>query len=225
MSKELQVMQPQSMNELMTLSETLSASDFVPVSMQGKPQDVAGAIMFGMEIGLKPMQALQNVAVINGRPSIYGDGMLAIVMGSDVFESIKETFDDKTMTAKCTATRKGETSNTQLFSQDDAVNAGLWGKKGPWTQYPKRMLKFRARGFCLRDTFPDILSGIISTEEAQDYPPEAEIIDETPIIDLIDAAKSIKDLMSIHENLSKEEKELFASAFSAKKESINNADS
>ena len=105
MSTQLAVLAPQSVNELQTLAENLSKSSFVPVAMAGKPQDVAGAIMFGMEVGLKPMQALQNIAVINGRPSIYGDGMLAIVMGSEVFESIKETFDDKTMTATCTAVR------------------------------------------------------------------------------------------------------------------------
>ena len=180
MSTQLAVLAPQSVNELQTLAENLSKSSFVPVAMAGKPQDVAGAIMFGMEVGLKPMQALQNIAVINGRPSIYGDGMLAIVMGSEVFESIKETFDDKTMTATCTAVRKGGTTNTQTFSKEDAIQAGLWdgvskkGNKLPWSAYPKIMLKFRARGFCLRDTFPDILSGIISTEEAKDTPPPVE---------------------------------------------------
>lgn len=234
MTKELQIIQPTSMTELMTLAETLATSDFVPVSMQGKAQDVAGAIMFGMEVGLKPMQALQNIAVIKGRPSIYGDGMLAIVMGSNVFGSIKETFNDSTMTATCTAIRKDGSTNTQTFSQVDAEQAGLWaktskeGKNMPWSAYPKRMLKFRARGFCLRDTFPDILSGIISTEEAQDYPePEqkvvAEVVNEkTPIDEQILDCKTISELMAIHEKLSKEDKTLYAGNFSNQKEIIQN---
>jgi hypothetical protein len=56
------------------------------------------------------------------------------------------------------------------FSVADAKRAGLWGKSGPWTQYPRRMLQLRARGFALRDAFPDVLKGLVTAEEAQDYP-------------------------------------------------------
>jgi hypothetical protein len=60
------------------------------------------------------------------------------------------------------------------FSVADAVRAGLWGKSGPWTQYPKRMLQLRARGFALRDAFPDVLKGLVTAEEAQDYPADTQ---------------------------------------------------
>jgi hypothetical protein len=56
------------------------------------------------------------------------------------------------------------------FSVEDAKRAGLWGKQGPWTAYPKRMLSMRARGFAIRDCFADVLKGLITAEEAQDYP-------------------------------------------------------
>ena len=49
------------------------------------------------------------------------------------------------------------------------LKAGLWAKSGPWTQYPKRMMQMRARGFALRDKFADALGGLITVEEAQDY--------------------------------------------------------
>ena len=52
----------------------------------------------------------------------------------------------------------------------DAKRAGLAGKSGPWTQYPRRMLQMRARGFALRDAFPDLLRGLVTAEEAMDYP-------------------------------------------------------
>jgi hypothetical protein len=64
----------------------------------------------------------------------------------------------------------------RTFSQDDAKTAGLWGKQGPWSQYPKRMLQLRARGFALRDAFPDALRGIHSADESRDM-----VIDVSPV--------------------------------------------
>jgi hypothetical protein len=77
--------------------------------------------------------------------------------------------------AVCVAKRKNRTEVISKYSVEDAKRAGLWNKQGPWTQYPKRMLQMRARGFALRDAFPDVLKGLITVEEAQDYP------DDTPV--------------------------------------------
>ncbi len=214
-NNQLTAFNPQSMTELMQLAEMLKDSAFVPTGMQGKPQDILPCIMYGNSLGMHPMQSLQNIAVINGRPSLYGDGMLAVVMGSTVFESIKETFDDSTMTATCTASRKDGTTNTQTFSQADAEQAGLWarqskaGSKMPWSSYPKRMLKFRARGFCLRDTFPDILNGIISTEEAGDYPEQSQEIKQVEVLTVEERAAACTtraEVMAIYKDLTVEEK-------------------
>jgi len=74
------------------------------------------------------------------------------------------------MAAVCQAKRRGYAKPTiATFSVADAKKAGLWGKSGPWQQYPKRMLQLRARGFALRDAFPDVLRGLVTAEEAQDY--------------------------------------------------------
>ncbi len=75
--------------------------------------------------------------------------------------------------AVCVAKRKGRKPVIAKFSVEDAKRAGLWGKQGPWQAYPKRMMQMRARGFALRDAFPDALKGLITVEEAQDFPPEA----------------------------------------------------
>ena len=75
------------------------------------------------------------------------------------------------MVATCEAKRRGDAEPVvSRFSMADAKRAGLAGKTGPWTQYPKRMLQMRARGFALRDAFPDLLRGFVTAEEAQDYP-------------------------------------------------------
>jgi len=163
-------------------AQVLSGSDMVPKDYQNKPGNVLIAIQMGLEIGLKPMQSLQNISVINGRPSVWGDAFIAICRNHPKCEYIRETFDEKTMTATCTAKRKDDDEvNIETFDKQDAILAGLWVKKGPWTQYPQRMLKMRARAFCLRDLFPDALKGLSIAEEAQDFSlPVIKQINEAP---------------------------------------------
>ena len=116
---------------------------------------------------------MQNIAVINGRPSIWGDAMLALVKGSGLLEYIAETPTDTHCTVKIKRVNEPET--TRSFSLEDAKKAGLLGKAGPWTQYPKRMMQMRARSWALRDAFPDVLKGIYSAEEARDMPAEIDM--------------------------------------------------
>lgn len=160
---------PSNLKEAMEYATIIANSAMVPKTYQGKAGDILVAVQMGAELGLKPIQALQNIAVINGKPSVYGDALLALVQAHPSFEDIKEWYDDKTNTAFCTVKRKNQTEHTVSFSIEDAKKAGLWGKSGPWTQYPKRMMQMRARGFALRDKFADALGGLITVEEAQDY--------------------------------------------------------
>lgn len=133
------------------------------------------AMAKGKELGLSPMASLDSIAVINGRPSVWGDAALALCQASGELLDMTEDFDGKDC-AVCTITRKGRKSPiTRRFSVEDAKRAGLWGKGGPWSQYPQRMLQLRARGFALRDAFADVLRGMPTVEEARDY----DIIDTT----------------------------------------------
>ena len=163
-------LRPQNMTELIQLSEIMAGSQLVPKDYRGKPGDTLIAMLMGLELGLNPIQSLQNIAVINGKPSIYGDALLALMQNHPAFGGITESFDDATMTASCTVWRKGGEQHTQIFSQADAQTAGLWGKQGPWKQYPKRMLQWRARGFAIRSQFADALAGLITQDEAEDIP-------------------------------------------------------
>lgn len=159
---------PRSLTEAMEFSKMICNSELVPSSFRGKAESVLIAIQMGAEIGLHPIQALQNIAVINGRPSLWGDAMLALCMSHPQWGEIIEEHDDTSAT--CHIVRRGREMHSVKFSIDDAKRAGLWGKAGPWTTYPKRMLQMRARGFALRDTFPDALKGLCSAEEQQDIP-------------------------------------------------------
>lgn len=181
---------PQTLTEAMEFSKLLAESSMVPRQYQGKPQDVLVCVQWGQELGLAPMQALQNIAVINGKPSVYGDAAMALVQHSPVCEDIEEYFEDEgtpNPVAVCVAKRKGRKPVVAKFTVEDAKRAGLWGKQGPWTQYPKRMMQMRARGFALRDAFPDVLKGLITIEEAQDYPTDAAPKDITPKGNPLDA--------------------------------------
>ena len=164
---------PTSITEAIKFSEMLAKSNMVPRAYQGKPEDILVCIQWGYEIGLAPMQALQNIAVINGKPSVYGDAAMALVLASPVCEGIAESIEGEgtpNPVAVCVARRRGRAPVESRFSVEDAKRAGLWGKQGPWTAYPKRMLAMRARGFAIRDAFADVLKGLITAEEAQDYP-------------------------------------------------------
>lgn len=168
---------PATIDEAMRLADMLAKSQMVPRAYQGKPEDILVATIWGREIGLATLQALQNISVINGKPSVYGDAAMALVQASPVCEGVDEFFEGEgtpNPIAVCVAHRKGRKPVTAKFSVDDAKRAGLWGKQGPWQAYPKRMLQMRARGFALRDAFPDVLKGLITAEEAQDYPDEAK---------------------------------------------------
>jgi hypothetical protein len=171
----LATLAPTNMKEAMEFAGLLAKSDIVPKDYQNKPGNVLVAIQWGMEIGLQPMQAMQNIAVINGRPSIWGDAMIALVRACPAFEYINETQTDREAT--CVIKRKGEPEAVRTFSMEDAKRAGLTGKSGPWTQYPKRMMQMRARSWALRDVFPDVLKGMICAEEALDSGPR----DVTPV--------------------------------------------
>lgn len=168
---------PVTLDEAMRFSDMLAKSQMVPKAYQGKPEDVLVAVQWGRELGLAPLQALQNIACINGKPSVYGDAAMALVQASPVCENIEEYFEGEgspNPVAVCVAHRRGRTPVTVKFSVEDAKRAGLWGKTGPWQAYPKRMMQMRARGFALRDAFPDVLKGLITVEEAQDYPSQGE---------------------------------------------------
>ena len=167
---------PTNLTEAMTFCEMLASSNMVPKDYIGKPQNILVAIQWGMELGLAPMQSLNSITVINGRPSVWGDALMALVQSSPLYEDIEEYIEDEgspNPVAVCVATRKGHKPVTAKFSVEDAKRAGLWGKN-TWASYPRRMLQHRARGFALRSAFADVLKGMISTEELQDYPDDAK---------------------------------------------------
>lgn len=162
---------PRTLDEAMKYADMIAKSSLVPPQYKDKPGDVLVAIQYGYEIGVKPLQALQNIAVINGKPTVYGDLALAVVQASAAYEWHKE-YEEPNGTAVFEAKRRGNPNVIRAtFSDEDAKNAGLLDKSGPWKQYRKRMKQMRARAFGLRDGFSDALKGLAIREEVEDYVP------------------------------------------------------
>jgi len=183
-----QALRPRNMTECMALAEMLAKSSFVPAAMRGKPADVFAAINYGAEVGLAPLQAIHNVSVINAKPSLFGDGLVAVCQASPNYEWHEEGVkgEGEERYGYCTVKRRGrEQTVTTKFTVADAKQAGLWKKSGPWTTHPDRMLMSKARGFGLRDSFSDALKGLISSDEAQDYPNKSTPV-RAEVVNVID---------------------------------------
>jgi hypothetical protein len=174
---------PATWQEVTAIAGAICRAKMAPKSycnQQGEPypDKVAIAIMHGMEVGMPPMAALQSLAVINGMPGLYGDGMLAVVRASGLLEDFAEELEwdkDGPVKATCRVKRRGEpTWGVMECARYDAQKAGWWTKAGSWSLTPHRMLQMRARGWALRDKFADVLRGLHSAEEIQD------MVDITP---------------------------------------------
>lgn len=157
--------------EAAAFAELMQSGGMLPPKVT--PAFATVAIIAGLPLGLTPFESVQNFAVINNRPALFGDGMKAVVLGSGLLESESvEWFtnkDKKRRAVRVTVRRKGvKDPIIGEFSEEMARTAGLWGKQGPWTQYPERMLLARARAFAYRDGFADILKGVRSAEEERD---------------------------------------------------------
>jgi len=162
---------PRSLKEAHQLADIIHRSKLAPKGFD-TPESCLVGILYGMEVGLSPIAALQRMAIIDGRPTIWGDAALALVQASGLLvgfrEDLADTGTNVGLVATCTVTRHGRSEPvTRTFSVEDAKRAGLWQKPGPWSQYPKRMLAMRARGFALRDAFPDVLAGLYLREEIE----------------------------------------------------------
>lgn len=145
------------------------------------------ALMQGLEVGLPPMQAIQQIAVINGRCVIWGDAVPALLWANGF--KLKEWVEARV--AYCTVTRPDGEQITRQFAEADARKARLWDERqtvtktwdgkseqkpndSPWFRFPDRMLQMRARGFAVRDGASDVMRGIYMREE----------VDETPALDI-----------------------------------------
>lgn len=163
---------PQTYEQALDFAERIARTDLAPKDFRGKPDNCFVAMQWGAILGMDPITSLQGIAVINGRPALWGDAMLGCVLASPHCEYVREENDGNVATCRVKRKGKNEIEHVRTFSIEDARAAGLLGKPGPWQQYQRRMLQMRARGFALRDVFADVLRGLDSAEELSDSQPD-----------------------------------------------------
>jgi hypothetical protein len=169
---------PKSIGEVKELARMIALAEWAPDCYR----DIDGnyllpkielAIMHGLSVGLGPIAAVQSIAIINGMPSIWGDGALAVIEQSGLLEDMIEEYevdDEQGLVAICTMKRRHRgTPIVTRFSMAMADHAGLTRVEGPWQSYPERMLRMRARSWTMRDAFADVLRGLHLREEVEDY--------------------------------------------------------
>lgn len=183
---------PTDMDSAWRLATAVHKAGMTPYGID-TPEKAMIAIMTGLEVGLPPMMAMQGIAIIGNRPTIWGDAALALVRSSGLLEEFEEYVEGEgdERVGVCTAKRVGVAKSiTTRFSVAEAKQAGLWqteavvqkrAKGGgtyeakndsPWFKYQSRMLKMRSRGFTLRDLFTDVLKGLYLREEFYGSPEE-----------------------------------------------------
>ena len=164
----------------------LAPSTILPTAYRGNAANAFVAAETGAALGLEPLQALASIAVINGRATLSSDLMAAVIRRAghtlriveNSPESVTATLiraDDKTFKFEVT------------WDKDKATKAGLWGQRGPWSQYPTQMLRARAITEVARQGASEALMGMIYSPE--DFGAtitdtgevlEAEIVDDAP---------------------------------------------
>lgn len=152
-----------------------------------KPEEAAIILMTGMELGLTPMQSLRGIYIVEGRPVLAADTMVAIVTRSGACRYWRTI---ETTAERCaieTQRVDDATVYRRVWTLDDAKRAGLVGK-GTWAKYPAAMLRHRCAADMAREVYPEILLGMydpdeISTDGIDARPtPQRARVESAPVV-------------------------------------------
>ena len=162
--------EPENLKEAHTLATYLVKSGFLPRAIR-TPEQALAILATGRELGLAPMQSFRQIHVIEGKPTLSADLMVALVKKHDeceYFVCIESTDEIATYETK----RKDYPKPvTRSFTIEQARKAGVTGKDN-WKKYPAAMLRARAKSDLARDEFPDVVGGLYDPDELMAPAPE-----------------------------------------------------
>lgn len=168
-------------DQAMRISELLAASTHVNVADRGKPANIFLKIMWGAELGLGPAQSLSVISVVNGRPTLEGQLLLALARGAGHKVSFPRE-DAEGVT--CRIVRKDDPEpHEATFTMADARIANLAGKDN-WKSYSKDMMQWRAVARAVKKACPEValgfhVEGEIEPEEEPTPAPTVEVVTVT----------------------------------------------
>ena len=181
MSTALQIRPAETMADWQTIRDqaaVLVTTGFLPQSIKS-PEQAMAIILTGRELGIGTMAALNTINVIQGKPTVSPQLMLALINRSNQLEDYKleKTADHAT----CTMKRKGRTPHTVRFGREEASAMGLLTKDN-YKKQPATMFGWRAVAMCARDVFPDVILGLYTPDEmgAVVDTETGEVIEVTP---------------------------------------------
>lgn len=170
---------PRSIEEATSLAERLSKAQTLALSLRGKPADVLAAILAGQEMGLAPMAALRLIHIVDGKPVLAADAMVALILASGKAKFFR----------RAEVTSESVTYETQRHG-DETVHRCTWSlamaklanlaHKDNWRKHPRSMLAARAKSELARDVYPDVLAGCYTPDEAETFAARSEPITPAP---------------------------------------------
>jgi hypothetical protein len=176
MGSELQPFVPANLDQALALARLLSESALIPKPLQGRPGDTFVVLITGHELGLSPMQALRGINVVDGKPVIGADLMVALCLRTPAVCRFFRLVSSDAQSATYETHRHGQAEPARMrFTIEEAKAAGLLGKMN-WQKYPAAMLRARCSSALARAVYPDLLFGVYEVDEIE----AAGIADSAP---------------------------------------------
>lgn len=187
MSNELTPIQPQPQQQItlqdqMAFAKAVCQSDIIPTVYRGKPANILVAVGYGAPLGLTPMQSLQDISVINGKPTASASFIASHVRMAG--HKLRINKDEKALSVTATIVRSDDPDYPISVTRDKAwaQQMGLLNKDN-YRKQPLTMLTWRAITAVAREACPEILYGVqYSPDELHDLDTNndvrAEVVDD-----------------------------------------------
>jgi len=156
------------------MANALSSSTIVPANYQGKDKmpNCLVALEMAHRMGASVMQVMQNLHVIQGRPSWSSQFIIAAINTCGRFTPLRYQMEGEGDTRTCIAwaeDKTGERLESPQVSIAMAKKEGWYSKNGSkWQTMPELMLRYRAAAFFGRLYAPEVLMGMNTSEEVID---------------------------------------------------------
>jgi len=146
------------------------------------PIQALALMLIAQSEGLHPASAARDYHVIQGRPTLKTDAMLARFQAAGGRVQWHD-YSDAVVSATFTHAAGGAVKIE--WTMDRAKAAGLTGKD-VWKQYPRAMLRARVISEGIRTVYPGVLSGMYAPEEVRDMMPDVEPVANPTVCEFSD---------------------------------------
>jgi hypothetical protein len=176
-----------SLDEAFRLSQNLGVAEMLPKDLRGKPSDILAMLLYGQELGLGPMQSIQSIYVVEGRPSLSAQLWRALVRRAGHKFRMVERIKNVSCTVEIERHDDPGNPHRETFTINDAIQTkkvslkdgqpyarSQSGKPLPWELFTDDLLAARATARACRFACPEVALGFYDEGEAEEIA-EAEM--------------------------------------------------